>query len=161
MKTQHILTLAVGVLLIGNPFVQLSAQETAPATPPPEAPKMEEKQAKPSDPEKEKWNAVRKQANEDPKVKAAMDAAAEAKRQANLKMYAKMREIDPSLAPMLDKEEARLKPKEVKLAPEAKAAAKPAPASTKPAVDKPTADKKVAPAPAAKDKAVPAPKPAS
>lgn len=145
MKIQHILTLAAGVFLIGNPFVKLSAQDTAPAATPPAAPKMEEKQAKPANPEKEKWNAVRKQANEDPKVKAAMDAAAEAKRQASLKMYAKMREIDPSLAPMLDKEEAKLKPK--KPAAETKAAAKPAPAPAKPA-----ADKKPAPAPAAQDK---------
>jgi hypothetical protein len=58
--------------------------------------------------QRKRFGEVRKQASEDPAVKAALDAAKAALNDANTKLHAKMLEIDPSLAPMIDKEKAKM-----------------------------------------------------
>jgi hypothetical protein len=84
-----------------------------------EVPKAEPVKAEPVEtaavsPTKEQYTAVRKKAMEDPSVKDAMDSAKKAQQEANLKLFKKMREMDPTLGAMLDKEEAKNKPKEAK-----------------------------------------------
>jgi len=111
MKIRNILTFAACVSLIGSPLTISLAEDSTPAP-------TKAAVAKPSvDPEKAKWDAARKKANEDPDVKAAMDAAHTAQEaahtaqvDANKKMLDKVLEIDPTLAPMVEKEEEKLKP---------------------------------------------------
>ena len=133
MKIRNILTFAACVSLIGSPLAKTFAADlptpTAKASP------------KPLNPDQEKWNAARKKAMEDPDVKAAMDAANKEQLDAHKKMLEKIREIDPSLGPEVDKEEARMKPREPKppkakptpkAKPSPKAAAKTPAANTSP-----------------------------
>lgn len=57
---------------------------------------------------RKRFGEVRKQASEDATVKAALDTARAAMMDANAKLFAKMLEIDPSLAEMIDREKARM-----------------------------------------------------
>ena len=107
MRIQNLLALAVGLGLVSCPLTRTFAQDQ-----PAKAEKKVEKKAEnPPDPEKQKFNAARGKAMADPDVKAAMDASRKAMAEANLKLYTKMKEIDPSLAEKLDKEIETLKTK--------------------------------------------------
>ena len=135
MKIPHLVRFAACFTLLGSPILKSLAADSAPA--PSAAPATAMKQPKTIDPEKEQWNAAQRKALADPDVKAAMDAARKAQSDANMKMYEKIRETDPSLGAEVDAAEAKLKAREPKprpVKPDAKAAKKkPAAASPSPA----------------------------
>ena len=117
MKIRNILAYAACATLIGSPFVKVLAEDPTPAPAPAAEPAKEpgkKPEAKPVDPERAKMIAARKKAMEDPEVKAALDEARKAQMEADKKMNAKIREIDPSLAPVLDKMEEKMKAREPK-----------------------------------------------
>jgi len=108
MKT---LTLCLtAAFLAAAPVVR--AEESAKASPAPAPSAKAEGGDKPAgdpaaDALKKRFAEVRKQVSEDPAIKAALDAARTASVEANGKLHAKMLEIDPSLAPLVEREKAR------------------------------------------------------
>ena len=102
---------AVTVLaLAGSPALRAEDAPKPAGAPAAEAAKPDGE--KPRDPEaeeqKKRFGDARKKASEDPAVKAALDAARAAQVEASTKLFDKMLELDPSLAPMIDKERSRM-----------------------------------------------------
>ena len=132
MKTSLLKTAAL-VTLLAAPSYIVSAQD-APKESAPSAEAAADKPPKPAmDPEKQKIAAAKKQAMEDPEVKAAMELAKKAQAEANKLMYDKIKASDPSLAEWADKEEAKMKPREPKEAKQPKKSAKPEEPAANPA----------------------------
>lgn len=137
MQTSRLLTLAACVTLIGSPFTKIAAETSVPSPSPsptiaPAKAPAKNADAKPMDPEQAKMNDARKKAMQDPDVKASMDEARKVQMEANKKLLEKIREIDPSLGPAVDKQEEKMKPQEKPDKP-ATAATSPSPKPEKPA----------------------------